>query len=145
MIDDLRRRLLRHVRSLESELSDSDRFASLSGDEYFRDRDQRRNVERWAENIVNAMVDAAKLSLTIEKLPLGGSYREILASVSAMPEFEGLDTRVPASWTRLRNILSHEDLDVRWPILRAFVREAPSAARDFLDRAKDFLARVSSH
>ena len=45
-MDDLKERLLRHIRFLETEVSDYPRFAGLTKATYDSDRDLRRNVER---------------------------------------------------------------------------------------------------
>lgn len=143
MIDDLRQKLLRHTRFLEAELADSDRFTALTRPEYLTDSDRRRNVERWAENILNSLIDIAKIALTIEKVPLADSYREIVESLAAVQEFAGLDTPRFAAWTRFRNVLAHEYLDVRWRTLERFIVEAPEQCRAFLDCAKRYLTRIS--
>ena len=143
MIEDLRQKLLRHLRFLESELADSGRFAGLTRDEYLKDSDRRRNVERWAENILNSLIDTAKIALTIERIPLGDSYRELVESLSAVEEFKTLDMPRFASWTRFRNVLAHEYLDVRWRTLEHFVLDAPGQCQAFLESAKRYLIRIS--
>jgi hypothetical protein len=48
-----RERLIRYIDFLEDELSDFGKFAMVSWKKYQEDRDIRRNLERWIENIVN--------------------------------------------------------------------------------------------
>ncbi len=144
MIEDLRQKLLRHLRFFESELGDSDRFARLTKADYLGDNDRRRSIERWAENVINSVIDLAKIALTIERIPIGDSYREIVESLGEVKEFSGLDMRQIASWTRLRNILAHEYLDVRWRSLETFIIDAPPRSTQFLECAKKYLARISA-
>jgi uncharacterized protein YutE (UPF0331/DUF86 family) len=143
LIEDLRQKLLRQVRFLESELADSGHFAALTHSEYLTDSDRRRNVERWTENILNSLIDTAKIALTIEKVPLGDSYREIVESLAAVQEFAELDMPRFAVWTRFRNVLAHEYLDVRWRTLERFIVEAPPECQAFLDCSKRYLVRIS--
>lgn len=143
MIEDLRQRLLRHIRFLESELSESDRFTSLTMAVYLKDSDRRRSVERWAENIVNSIIDIAKIVVTLERIQLADSYRGIISSVSSVDGFSDLPVDDLSSSVRLRNILAHEYLDVRWNSLERFIREKPPQAREFLLRAKEYLRRIS--
>ena len=144
MIEDLRQKFLRHVRFFESELGDSGHFARLTKAIYLEDNDRRRNVERWAENVINSIIDLAKIALTIEKMTLGDSYRENVESLAAIKEFSDLDLGQIAAWTRLRNILAHEYLDVRWRWLEKFIVEAPPRAGQLLECAKKYLARISA-
>ena len=144
MIEDLRQKLLRHLWFLESELQDGERFASLTKATYLSDSDRRRSVERWAENIINSIIDLAKLVLAIEKIPMGDSYREIVGSLGGVREFAHLDIEQIASWTRLRNILAHEYLDIRWRSLERFIADAPQRSSKFLDCAKKYLTRISA-
>jgi hypothetical protein len=54
--EELKQRLLKHLNFLEDELKDYPKFKQLSRTEYFDDRDKRRNVERWIENIINSSI-----------------------------------------------------------------------------------------
>ena len=143
MIEDLRQKLLRHLRSFESKLRDTDRFVLMTKADYLSDNDRRRSVERWAENVINSIIDVAKIVLTIERIPLGDSYREIVESVGFVKKFSGLDGKQIASWTRLQNVLAHEYLDVRWRSLEKFILDAPARSGEFLECAKKYLARIS--
>ena len=144
MIGDLRQKLLGHLRFFESELGDADRFVRLTKADYLSDNDRRRSVERWAENLINSIIDVAKIVLTIERIPLGDSYREIVESLGLVKEFSGFDMKQIASWVRLRNVLAHEYLDVRWRSLEKFILDAPARSGEFLECAKKYLPRISS-
>jgi len=61
-----RERLIRYIDFMESELSDFPRFSKVNWKIYSENRDLRRNLERWIENIVNCSIDIAKVILIIE-------------------------------------------------------------------------------
>ena len=67
LTNDSKIRLIKHTSSLEKELDDYKNFKPLTWNECSDDRDKRRNVERWIENIVTSSVDIAKLVLVSEK------------------------------------------------------------------------------
>jgi uncharacterized protein YutE (UPF0331/DUF86 family) len=58
--------LVKHINFLEKELDDYKKFHSLSWNEYSDNRDKRRNVERWIENIVSSSIDIARIILASE-------------------------------------------------------------------------------
>jgi uncharacterized protein YutE (UPF0331/DUF86 family) len=124
---------------LEEEIQDYGKFRSLTRGAYLGDRNLRRNVERWAENIINSCVDAAKLILTLEGIPLPDSYKEIVASVSAAPPMDTVDAQSLARWVHFRNLLVHEYLDLRWNSLQRFITETEELYTGFLAKAKTYL------
>jgi len=42
-------------------MTDYEIFIALTYEEYDQDRNKRRNVERWVENIVNSSIDIARI------------------------------------------------------------------------------------
>ncbi|HEX9652804.1 MAG TPA: HepT-like ribonuclease domain-containing protein, partial [bacterium] len=111
-------KLIKHLEFLSTELQDYQLFATLTWEEYNTDRNKRRNIERWIENIVNSSIDVAKLILTAETLKLPDTYREIVTSLSLVAGFpkelmERLSKRV-----RLRNIITHEYMDLKWASIK---------------------------
>ncbi len=119
-----RRRLIRAVDFLESELKESSKFNALSQREYEIDSDKRRNIERWVENIVNASIDIAKIILASEKKPLPETYAEVILNLGLLEEFNNEASRQLAEFARLRNILAHEYLDLRYYKIKKFSGEA---------------------
>ena len=132
-------RLIKHLTFLETELQDFPLFRAVTHDEYLSDRNRRRNLERWIENLVNSTVDVAKLILNAEGLPVPDTYREIVeavpVSVCGKETAKGL-----ARWVRLRNVISHEYLDIKWAAITKFVAEAEPQCQDFLRAAKVYVA-----
>ena len=69
-----RERLIRYVDFMESELSDFSKFLKIDWKTYNKDRDTRRNLERWIENIVNSSIDIAKVILALEDRGIPHQY-----------------------------------------------------------------------
>jgi uncharacterized protein YutE (UPF0331/DUF86 family)/predicted nucleotidyltransferase len=116
-----RARLLRIIDFLEDELQDADEFADLDLTRYANDRTTRRSVERWVENLVNASIDAAKIVLASEHMGVPQTYAETVSMLAAVKGFWPDDEPDPqetalqlARNTRVRNMLAHEYLDLRF-------------------------------
>jgi len=126
-------RLIKHVNFLQEELKDFEGFKSLSWEEYNLSRDKRRNVERWVENIINSSIDIAKIILTSEGLTLPDTYREVVVSLSLVSAFDKNNMEDLSKWVKLRNIITHEYLDIRWKSIRRFIKEAEPMYNSFLE------------
>ena len=131
-----RSRLIRYLDFLEDELSDFPKFCRVDRSAYISDRDLRRNLERWIENIVNCSIDIAKILLASEGREIPGSYREILKALGSIPPFgETLGEEI-SQWAALRNILAHEYLDLRWSLIEKFLQSAEPVCRKLVDKVK---------
>jgi uncharacterized protein YutE (UPF0331/DUF86 family) len=96
-------------------------------------------LERWVENLVNASIDIAKILLASEKQPLPQTYRETLWRLKTLPGFQGEWVDGLAEHARLRNILAHEDLDLRFRYLFEFVSSAESLYSSLIEATEQFL------
>lgn len=67
LIPEDRIRLLERINFLKSEYQEIESFSGLKYEEYPEDKNKRRNIERWAENIINCTIDIAKIILASEK------------------------------------------------------------------------------
>jgi len=134
-------RLIKHITFLEEELNDYESFESLSQAEYNKERDKRRNVERWIENIINSSIDIAKVILSLERIPLPDTYKEVIALLSLVPDFYKDDVERLSDWVRLRNIISHEYLDIRWNSINRFINQAVPIYKDFLKSVKKYIEK----
>ena len=139
---ELRQKLLKHLQSLEGEIGDYPKFQALCKQEYLTDRDKRRNVERWAENIINSVIDIVKVVLFMESVPLPESYKETVSLLVSVSSLGIADADRLAAWARFRNILAHEYVDIRWNSLERFIRGSREIHGDFLAKAKDYLRRI---
>lgn len=123
--------ILRRLEFLRVESGDITSFTSMTQAEYAEDRNRRRNLERLAENIANSVVDITKIVLESSNLPAPSTYREIVLCLPALGVLDETLTQRLANMVRLRNIVAHEYLDIRWASLRRFIDEAPAAVKEF--------------
>jgi uncharacterized protein YutE (UPF0331/DUF86 family) len=131
-----RERLIRYVDFLDDELADFQKFSTVSWKTYQENRDLRRNLERWIENIVNCSVDIAKVILVVENRGIPTTYREALMELGSTPYFnEEFGDRI-AQWVSLRNILAHDYLDIRWNSVRRFIKSAEPMFRELAEGVK---------
>lgn len=138
MKNDFKTRLIKHIAFLEKELGDYPKFQSLSWNDYSEDRDKRRNVERWIENIVTSSVDIARIILAVEDKLLPNTYKELVITLSLIPGFENENMKKLAKWVRFRNIIVHESLD-KWKSIKKFIQETEAIYREFLNSVKRYL------
>ena len=134
-----RARLVRIVDFLEDELQDYPEFRDLDLERYSTDRSMRRSVERWVENLVNASIDAAKIVLASERRPVPHTYAEALEMLATVKGFwpdgpeAGRETaRRLAQNTRVRNMLAHEYLDLRFTRVDQVVDHAEDRYGDLI-------------
>ena len=105
---------------MESELSDFPKFSNTDWKIYSENRDLRRNLERWIENLVNCSIDIAKVILVAEDRRIPQTYKEILKELGATQYFDEEFGEAISQWAILRNILAHEYLDIRWNSIKKF-------------------------
>ncbi len=132
-------RLIKHIAFLEEELQDSNHFEALSWEEYRKERTKRRDVERWIENIVNSSIDIAKIILVSENIPLPETYKELVASLALIPDFDAERQKTLSEWVRFRNVITHEYLDIRWASIRRFIEEARPLYEHFAKDVSEYI------
>jgi uncharacterized protein YutE (UPF0331/DUF86 family) len=142
MKEAFKERLIRHIGFLEEELQDLSLFESLNWETYRTDRIERRNVERWIENLVNSSIDISKLVIASEGIRIPETYRQIVSSLSLVREFDREEIEKLSRWVILRNILAHEYLDTRWASIERFIQQAGPLYKDFLERVKKYVKRL---
>lgn len=127
--------LRRHISFLESEFQDLGELKNLSMEEYLQDRNKRRNVERWVENLVMSAIDISKIVLASEKREIPQTYRDSLLLFCI--RFMGEDTASRFSqFAEMRNILAHEYLDMRWERIKNFIKDASSLYPIFIENVR---------
>jgi len=132
-------RLIRFVDFLETELEDSHRFMNLTRKNYLEDSSMRRNVERWIENLVNGSIDIAKILIASSRQSVPQTYREILLRLDTIEQIGESAAGELADFSKLRNILAHEYLDIRYPQIEKFLEKAPSLYNNFLCSVKELI------
>lgn len=119
-----RERILRILDFVCTEIEDfKSKFLTIDFATYFNDRDIRRNMERCIENIVNSSLDLAKIILIVEDLLIPDTYAKYFLSLHTAGLISEEDAFVLGETVRLRNILAHEYLDIRWGNIKRFLSE----------------------
>lgn len=90
---------------------------------YLRNRDLARNIERSVENVVNASLDAAKIILVATELPIPETYREYFLSLHTADLIDKNTGNKLAEGVRLRNVLAHQYLDLKWDRIKRFLNQ----------------------
>lgn len=132
-------RLIKRIKFLEDEISAYSIFTDIDLEIYTKDRIKRLSVERWIENIVNASIDIAKILLASEKKKIPETYRETLELLSIYSGFNKQDANKLAEFSRLRNILAHEYLDIRFEQIKKFIQEAKPVYKNLIVHVKKLL------
>lgn len=142
LTDDDRERLIRTADFLESELKDYPLFSkNINRVEYETDSIKRRNTERWVENIVNSSIDISKILLASENKKIPQTYREILREMQLLEGFSSQIAEGLAQFAKLRNILAHEYLDIRFEQIKKFILESEELYKYLLDFVKKIIGK----
>jgi uncharacterized protein YutE (UPF0331/DUF86 family) len=124
---------------MESELSDFRKFSEVDRKVFSQDRDLRRNLERWVENLVNCSIDMAKIILAAEGKNIPSTYREILREIGATRHFDEEFGETLSKWAGLKNILAHEYVDLRWESIRKFINSAEPVYSELCEKIRSLL------
>lgn len=131
-----RDRLIRIVDFLESEMGSYPQLAGLSADGYRGEPSVRRDAERFVENVVNSSIDIAKIVLAAEARPIPQTYGEALSALGTLPGFDAAAAERLSAHTRLRNVLAHQYLDMKFDRIRAFLSASAPDYRALVDWTK---------
>ena len=118
-----RSNLIEHVIFLENEMQDLEQFKKLTQQDYLQDRNKKRNIERWIENLTMAAIDIGTILLSSQKQEVPQTYREVLRALG-LYYFDSSFADELAQCAELRNILAHEYLDLRWKQIQDYIVRA---------------------
>lgn len=133
--------IIRRLSFIQVEMEDLKDFQGMDYSTYQQDRVKRRNVERIAENVSNAMIDIGKVLLSGEKVEVPGTYREVFARLHEIGLISEELARQLGELSRSRNILAHQYLDIKWETIHKFITEAPEAVQSFQQMVHEFLQK----
>ncbi|MEW6686358.1 MAG: DUF86 domain-containing protein [Candidatus Edwardsbacteria bacterium] len=137
--DTERERLLKILNFLEEELLDLETFFNIDYPIFERDKQKRKSLERTVENIVNAGLDIAKIILIMKNIGIPDTYREYFLKLLAADFLNHKLSSDLAKWVKLRNILAHEYLDIRWQNMRNFLSEGWKSFKKLAEQTRKFL------
>ncbi len=136
-------RLIKTTEFLEQEIKDFSAFKKVDQIKYQNDKATKRNMERWVENIVNSSIDIAKIILASEKKLIPNTYKTILENLIEVDSFDLEKAKALGKFAKIRNILAHEYLDLRFNRIREFLAESEASysylanfSRNFIKKAK---------
>ncbi|MFH0755132.1 MAG: HepT-like ribonuclease domain-containing protein [bacterium] len=125
---------------LEEQFKDIEKFKKLNWNTYQSNRDERRNIERWVENLIMAFLDIAKVILASEKREIPQSYKDILKIFIAFHIISDEKTAEKFSeFAKLRNIVAHEYLDLKWEKIKNFIKEAEKLYPQLFKKVKKII------
>lgn len=127
------------IQFLDVELTRYGYFSKMTGGEYENDATKRNDVERWVEKIVTASIDIAKIALSSQKKLIPDTYRESLVHAALLFSFPEDFIEKFERWAKLRNILAHEYIDIKWKRISNFIQISEPYFRSFIAAAKKFL------
>ncbi|MEI8174715.1 MAG: HepT-like ribonuclease domain-containing protein [bacterium] len=137
-----RNRLGKMVNFLEKEMKEFDKFRKIDQPIYISDSDVRRSMERWVENIVNSSIDMAKIILASEKKQIPETYRLIIENLGTVKDFDQSVATSLSAFSKMRNLLAHEYLDIRFVQIKKFTKESEEFYKYLIDFIKKFIALV---
>lgn len=136
--------LQKTVSFLEEQMALYSYFSGLSNRDYETDIHKRNEVERWIENIVNAGIDIAKIALASQKKPIPDTYRDVMKQAVWMFSLQEDFIGKFEQWVKLRNILAHEYLDIKWKKIEDFIKISQLYWTVFVQSAKEFIEQNKS-
>ncbi len=133
-------RLIRLIDFIETNLVELPKFQKIDQATYERTADTRRNLERWTETLATTIIDLAKVILASEKkITLQQSYVELVKQLGFAARLDQSDTELLAEFSKLRNLLAHEYLDLRYVKIRRFLDRAGELYPKILTFTKEYL------
>ena len=134
-------KLLERLQFLNSELQELDELKIITFESYRNNKIQRRNIERWAENIINATIDIAKIVLASEKKLMSRTYEQALRDFGILSGLSVDEAKVFSKFAELRNILAHEYLEILYTRITNFIDKYPPLFKKILDSLEDYLKK----
>ena len=123
LTDQDKQRLIERLAFVENELTERDKFKAIDQRTFMdeNNRSPRRDMERWAENILNATIDISKIMLASEKKSIPQTSEDNLRMFGYVVGFDEATVETFASWGKFRNSLAHDYLDIRFSKLYKFI------------------------
>jgi len=131
-----KKNLLSHLVFLENEFNQITEIKKFSWQDYLNDSFKRKIIERWTENLIMSALDIAKVILASEKKEIPQSYKDILKVFTSLYIDTDLADRF-SEFARLRNIVAHEYLDLRWERIKDFVQNVEELYPKFIEKVKE--------
>lgn len=125
-------KILKRIEFIKTEIEDIKRYKDINYDKYMENRDLQRIIERIIENIVNAIIDISKIILVYSDIPIPDTYRDIILSLKELNMVNSEVIENISNLTRLRNILAHQYLDIKWELIENFLKKEVNFVESFV-------------
>ena len=135
-----RESLKKTISFLEEQMSIYSYFNDLSERDYTNDIHKRNDVERWIENIVNSSLDLSKIILASQKKIIPDTYSDSIKQAIWFLELPQDFVERFQRWVKLRNILAHEYLDIKWKRISDSIQNSQEYFQALMEAAKGYLA-----
>lgn len=136
--------IVKRIDFIETELNDMDEYKELDFETYSQNRKTRRDIERLAENIANASIDIGKIILAGEDVTLPETYKDIFIKLAEISVIDRKLSEDLSDLVRLRNILAHQYLDIKWEMIKNFRDRGMEGVKTYLMILKTKFLREAS-
>jgi uncharacterized protein YutE (UPF0331/DUF86 family)/predicted nucleotidyltransferase len=136
--------LKKTIRFLEEELNRYAHFSTMTESVYEEDIVRRNDVERWIEKIIVSSVDISKIILSSKHTLIPDTYRNSVIRVARRFTMPDDFVEKFERWVKLRNVLAHEYLDIKWLRIKNFIDESKPYMEQYVESAKRFLEENSA-
>lgn len=133
--------IIRRLSFIEVELADLEAYWNLDYATYQAERTTRRNVERIIENLLNAALDIAKIILAGENVEVPSTYREVFLHLGKAGVIDPTLAAGLGEAIRIRNVLAHQYLDIKWETIKKFLTEGAGLIRAFVRAVEERFLR----
>lgn len=134
-----RTRLMQIIDFMQAELKDLNGYKDLEYKQYSEDKNTRRLVDRMIENITNALIDIAKILISEKDLGMPDSYAGIMDELGKIFDLRKEEVNNLVQISKLRNILAHEYLDIRWQKISDFIKVHQSTVKLIIEKTGNIL------
>lgn len=134
-----RERLIKTVDFMEKEMALYSYFSNLSKKVYEDEILKRHEVEKWLENIVVATIDISKIVVGSEKKLIPDTYREAVSKAIQILKLPNEFADNLARWVKLRNVITHEYLDIKWKKISNFIQGSEPYLQKFISATKKYI------
>ena len=139
MKEEIKERLINYLKFLEDEWKDYHEYENFTWDIYYKNRKKRREIERWIENVLNSVIDISKVIIISEEYKLPETYKEMVRFLSLFKHFEKRCMDGLSSYVNLRNIITHEYIDIKWNSIENFLKDSKSLIPIFIKSVQKYL------
>lgn len=139
LIPEDRERLIKTIDFLEKEMPLYSYFSNFNQKIYEDEILKRHEVEKWLENILMAVIDIAKILTGSEKRLIPDTYRKAVFEAIQLLNLPEDFIENFEKWVKLRNIIAHEYLDIKWNKISNFIQTSEPFFQEFIIKTKKFL------